>query len=210
MGAKLTSDRRSIRRAASILSRARSATVILPLLLAHAANAADPEPVDSRQEPSLEGLYGDWSLYGLQENGNIVCYLASGLERSSDPSIRRRPPRILITNRPADGAKGVVSVDPGYIYEDGSTVLLAIGRRLFHLFTSGAAAWAQDSEDPQIIAAIRAGSTLVVTGRMKDGPATTDTFSLKGFGPALTALDHACPMAGPALAPAHRKRKKQR
>ena len=85
---------------------------------------------------------------------------------------------------------------------------MSIGRRQFHLFTAGNAAWASDSDDLQIIAAIRSGSTLVVTGRMKDGPATTDTFSLKGFGPALTALDRACPMQGPApKPPAHRKRK---
>jgi hypothetical protein len=86
---------------------------------------------------------------------------------------------------------------------------MTIGRRQFHMFTAGNAAWAEDGDDLQIIAAIRGASTLVVTGRMKNGPATTDTFSLKGFGPALVALDHACPMPGPAITsgPAHRKRK---
>lgn len=175
------------------------------------ARAAESDTVDSRQEPSLEGLYSDWSLYGMQENGNLTCYLSSGLERSSDTVARRRPAVILITNRPAEGKRGVVSVNPGYLYEDGSTVLLSIGRKQFHLFTAGGSAWAQDGDDQQIIAAIRSGSALVVTGRMKGGPATTDTFSLRGFIPALAALDHACPVAGatPASAP-HRKRKKTR
>jgi invasion protein IalB len=179
------------------------------LAMAASARAAEGDDIDSRQEPSLEGLYGDWSLYGLQENGNVVCYLSSGLERSSDDVPRRGPARILITNRPAEGKKGVVSVDPGYTYEDGSTVLMSIGRKQFHLFAAGNAAWAQDSEDAQVIAAIRGGSTLVVTGRMKNGPGTTDVFSLKGFGPALIALDRACPMGGPAIPPPHRKRKKR-
>ena len=176
-----------------------------------AASAADTDSVDSRGEPSLEGAYNDWSLYGLQEGGSLTCYLSSGLERSSDTVARRRPAVVLITNRPAEGRKGVVSVDPGYIYEDGSSVLMSIGRRQFHLFARGGQAWAEDADDQQIIAAIRGGSTLVVTGRMKSGPTTTDTFSLRGFGTALVALDRACPVAGaPAATTGHKTRKKKR
>ena len=169
------------------------------------------EAADERADPSLEGAYNDWSLYGMQENGNPICYLSSGLERSSDNVPRKRPAVVLITNRPAEERKGVVSVDPGYIYEDGSQVLMSIGRRQFHLYTKGGQAWAEDGDDPQVIQAIRGGSTLVVTGRMKGGTATTDTFSLRGFGTALAALDRACPVAGekPAAAP-HRTRKKKR
>jgi invasion protein IalB len=176
-----------------------------------AASAADTDSVDSRGEPSLEGAYNDWSLYGMQEGGSLTCYLSSGLERSSDTVARRRPAVVLITNRPAEGRKGVVSVDPGYIYEDGSSVLMTIGRRQFHLFAHGGQAWAEDADDQQIIAAIRGGSTLVVTGRMKSGPTTTDTFSLRGFGTALAALDRACPVAGaPAATTGHKTRKKKR
>jgi invasion protein IalB len=162
-------------------------------------------------EPSLEGAYNDWSLYGLQENGNLTCYLSSGLEHSSDSVARRRPAVVLITNRPAEARRGMVSVVPGYVYEDGSTVLMTIGRRQFHLTPSGTTAWADDADDPQIIAAIRGGSTLVVTGRVKGGQATTDTFSLRGFGPALAALDRACPVAGAAVAAApHASHKRKR
>jgi invasion protein IalB len=181
--------------------------LICGLPLAGPAWAADPDAAAS--EPSLEGLYSDWSLYAIQENGHLVCYLSSGLERSSDVVPRRRPPHVLITNRPAEQKRQIVSVDAGYTYQEGGGALLSIGRRQFHLFTVGGIAWAQDAEDMQIVAAIRAGSTLVVTGRMKDGPATTDTFSLKGFAQALTALDHACPVAGaPAQAVQKKKRKK--
>ena len=193
----------------ALLFGAISIALALPTL--HAVSAAETDEVDSRGEPSLEGAYNDWSLYGLQEGGNLICYLSSGLERSSDNVARRRPAVVLITNRPAEGRKGVVSVDPGYIYEDGGTVLMTIGRRQFHLFARGGQAWAEDGDDQQITAAIRGGSTLVVTGRMKSGPTTTDTFSLRGFGTALVALDRACPVAGaPAATAAHKTRKKKR
>jgi invasion protein IalB len=195
-------------------SRALLGAVSIALaLMALPASAADTDEVDSRGEPSLEGAFNDWSLYGLQENGNLTCYLSSGLERSSDNVARKHPAVVLITNRPSEGRRGIVTVDPGYIYEDGSAVLMTIGRRQFHLYTKGGQAWAEDADDQQIIAAIRGGSTLVVTGRMKGGPATTDTFSLRGFGTALVALDRACPVAGApkASAPAgHKTRKKKR
>lgn len=188
--------------------------LLLPLAFAAAIPVGAPsaqEAADERAEPSLEGAYNDWSLYGMQENGNPICYLSSGLERSSDNVPRKRPAVVLITNRPAEGRKGVVSVDPGYIYEDNSQVLMSIGRRQFHLYTKGGQAWAEDGDDPLIIQAIRGGSTLVVTGRMKSGTATTDTFSLRGFGTALAALDRACPVAGEKAADApHRTRKKKR
>jgi invasion protein IalB len=159
-------------------------------------------------EPALEGLYSDWSLYRLEENGNTTCYLASNLERSSDNVPRRRPAFVLITNRPAEGRKEIVSVEPGYGYADGDPVLMTVGHRQFHLVAMRGAAWAEEGKDAQIVAAIRSGSTLIVTGRMKDGPTTTDVFSLKGFGPALTALDRACPVA--AAEPATPRRKHAR
>jgi invasion protein IalB len=191
---------------AHLFCLALAAAMPVRALFAQEATAAT-----ERAEPSLEGAFNDWSLYGMQENGNPICYLSSGLERSSDTVPRKRPAVVLITNRPAEGRKGVVSVDPGYIYEDGSQVLMSIGRRQFHLYTKGGQAWAEDADDPQIIQAIRGGSTLVVTGRMKGGTATTDTFSLRGFGTALAALDRACPIAGEKAAAApHRTRKKKR
>jgi hypothetical protein len=188
------------------------AVAVLILIRPGRAADAETDAVDAHV-PSLEGLYFDWSLYELQENGNRVCYLSSGLERSSDNVPRRRPAYVLITNRPAESKRGIVSINPGLPYDDGSSVLMSIGRKQFQLFASNGTAWAGDGDDQQIIAAIRHGSTLVVTGRMKSGPTTTDTFSLKGFPAALVALDQACPVAGAQAAEPvvhrHRHRKKK-
>jgi invasion protein IalB len=178
---------------------------VTPALLAILMPFAAAFAADETPEPALEGLYSDWSLYRLEENGNSTCYLASNLERSSDNVPRRRPAYVLITNRPAEGRKEIVSVAPGYSYAEGDEVLMTVGHKQFHMVAARGSAWAADNEDPQIVAAIRSGSTLVVTGRVKDGPTTTDVFSLKGFGPALAALDRACPVAPPAPATARRK-----
>jgi invasion protein IalB len=175
--------------------------LLAPASPSRAADADSGEP----SVPTLEGLYFDWSLYEMQENGKRVCYLSSGLERSSDEVPRRRPAYVLITNRPEEGKRGVVSVNAGFPYDDGSTVLLSIGRKQYHLFVGNGTAWAEDADEPQVIAAIRHGATLVVTGRMKNGPTVTDTFSLRGFPAALTALDESCPVPSAAVEPAVRK-----
>jgi len=146
----------------------------------------------------------------MEEDGNRVCSLSSGRESSSDYVPRRRPAYVLITNRPAESKRGIVSVIGGLPYEDGGTVLLSIGRKQFRLSAAGGTAWAEDADGPQIVTAIRHGSALVVTGRMKDGPTTTDTFSLKGFVPALAALDQACPVPGAPKEPVEHKRRKHR
>ena len=172
------------------------------------AQQAEP-PTPGPTEPTLQGAYGDWSLYEFQQDGGPVCYLASRILKSSASIPGRRPSYVLITNRPGEGKGGVVSVVGGYAYQDGSIVTVAIGRRQFHLFTDRDTAWAEDSDDPLIVAALHSGATLNVSGHMKDGPVITDNFNLKGAAEALIALDKACPMPGrPAAKAAHKKHKK--
>jgi hypothetical protein len=197
------------------MNRLRLAFAVLPLsaALAYTAKAepaGDAAPAAQLDEPSPQGTYGDWSLYSFAENGNPVCYLASRIQRSSESVPHRSQSFVLITNRPAEGKRGVVSVIAGYTYQQASVVLLTVGRKQFHLFTDGGTAWAADPDDPQIVQAIHGGATLAATGRVKDGAAATDIFSLKGAAPALAALDQACPVPGQSPAPVHHKRKKRK
>jgi invasion protein IalB len=184
----------------------------MPATVAAGAMAAVPpdQPASEATEPVLQGAYGDWSLYDFQENGGPVCYLASRILKSSEPVPGRRPSYVLITNRPAEGKKGVVSIVAGFSYQEGSPVTVAIGRKQFHLFTDRDTAWAEDGNDSQIVAAIRGGSTLNVNGHAKDGPVISDNFSLKGVGQALAALDQACPMPGKPAAKAVAKKHKKK
>lgn len=175
---------------------------------AAAPSPAPPAPI-SPPTPEVQGAYGDWSLYQYEENGYPVCYLASRFMKSSESVPGRTPAFVLVTNRPGEAKWHVVSVVSGYPYQDGSGVMVAIGRRQFHLFTDNDTAWAEDAADPLIVQAIHGGASLSVSGHMKDGPAITDSFSLKGAAEALAALDKACPEPGkPGMKATHKKRKK--
>ena len=171
--------------------------------------APAPAAPTAAPTPEVQGAYGDWSLYEFEEGGYPVCYLASRIMKSSESVPGRAPSFVLITTRPGEGKWHVVSVVGGYAYQDGTGVTVAVGRHQFHLFTDNDTAWAEDGVDPLIVQAIHGGSSLTVSGKMKDGPAIADNFSLKGAAEALNALDKACPPPGrPASKAAHKKRKK--
>ena len=185
----------------------RSILLVAAVLWAPFARSAPPAA--GVAEPSPQGTYGDWSLYSFDENGRTVCYLASRMLSSSETVTGRTAAYVLITHRPSEGKKGIISVIAGYPYERAASVALKIGRKQFTLFTDRDTAWADDSADPQIVLAIRGGKSLTVTGRAKGGLTTTDSYGLKGAAQALTALDQACPMPGkPKPAPRRTKKAK--
>jgi hypothetical protein len=167
-------------------------------------------PAHAVPELSPQATYEAWSLYSFTENGNPVCYLASRVMDSTATVPHRAASYVLITNRPAEGRKGVISVVAGYSYQEASPVVLAIGRKQFHLFPESDTAWAENTADPQIVAAIHIGTKMTVTGQPNGGPETVDTYSLKGAAPALAALDQACPVAGQPSPPVTHKKKKTR
>lgn len=185
--------------------RVRPSQILLSALCLGAAfptAKAAEQPAAAPQSPSPEAKFEDWSLYTFEEDGKPVCYIASRIQRSSESVARRKTSFILITNRPAEGRKGVVSIAAGYTYQEGSPVTLTIGRNRFRLFTDVDTAWANDSDDPKILAAVKSGKTAAISGQVKGGPTAIDTFSLRGSSAALGALDRACPMPTPPRAAA--------
>jgi len=138
--------------------------------------------------------FDDWSAFSEQENGKPLCYIASLPKKSEGDYSQRGDTYMLVTHRPAEKATGEVSVRAGYTYREGSEVEARIdGGGAFMLFTDQGFAWARDTRtDRALIAAMRAGATLVVKGTSSRGTLTTDTYSLKGFTAAYEAINKAC------------------
>jgi len=68
-----------------------------------------------------------------------------------------------------------------------------VGGRTFNLFTEGESAWTgSPSDDEAMIAALRGGSSAVVTGRSARGTTTKDTFSLSGITAATNSARERC------------------
>ncbi|EEW26789.1 conserved hypothetical protein [Rhodobacter ferrooxidans] len=106
-------------------------------------------------------------------------------------SVRRGDILLFVTYRP--GKPGEVSFSGGYPFAAGSTVNVNIDGTTFELFTDGEWAWpANTADDAAVLAAMKKGTTAVLSARSGKGTQTKDTFSLRGFTAAMTDAEKRC------------------
>lgn len=140
----------------------------------------------------------DWHVF--VENDPKECWGVSAPKvpsvntRDGKPvSVRRGEIQLFVTFRPGTGAAGEPSFTGGYPFAPGSTVNLKIGDDSFELIVDGEWAWpATRDADATILAAMKNGTTAVLTARSARGTQTVDTFSLLGFTAAMEAAEQRC------------------
>lgn len=154
---------------------------------------SDSTPSAAQQAEYL-ATHRDWHAFQYSENGNPVCYVASQPTREEGNYTQRGDVFVLVTHRPAENSRNVVSFVTGYTYQSGSTVSVEIdNERDFTLITNNDTAWATDAQaDQSLVDGMRAGLTMVVQGTSSRGTLTTDTYSLRGITAALREIDRAC------------------
>ena len=137
----------------------------------------------------------DWSVFA--EKDPKECWGVSSPKETVNSkdgqpvSVRRGDILLFVTFRP--GAKGEVSFSGGYPFASGSTVKLDVDGTSFDLFTDGEWAWSGGAEDDSaILAALKKGTTAVLTARSGKGTQTQDTFSLRGFTAAMEEAAKQC------------------
>jgi invasion protein IalB len=147
-------------------------------------------PLSAQAQTNI-GTFTDWNAFTDTEGSAKVCYVGAFPQKSLPDNVTRGKIYILVTHRPATKSLGVVSVEAGYTYKDGSDVdFMVEGKPVFKFFTKGGQAWTQ--EDAAVVNALKAGKTLTVKGTSSRGTVTTDTYSLAGFTAAYQAIDKAC------------------
>lgn len=161
----------------------RSCILIASLLAAGTAAA---------QETRHIGDFEDWGAYAYEERGEPVCYIASKPTASKGTAKGRGDAYAMVTHRAADKIWGEVSIVGGYDYQKQNGPTVKIGGDSFDMFAKGDTAWVHDGDDPRLVAAMKRGLEMVVTGTSSRGSVTTDTYSLQGFTKAYAAIDEAC------------------
>ncbi|WP_316975841.1 invasion associated locus B family protein [Shumkonia mesophila] len=172
------------------METARLFPIVAALLIgAGAAAAQTPSPASG-----FIDNFDDWSAFSEKENGKPLCYMASLPKKSEGVAGQRGAAYMMVTHRPAEKTTGEVSVRAGYIYKEGSEVEVRVGGgQPIMLFTDQGFAWTREAKtDQALIAAMKAGASLVVKGTSSRGTQTTDSYSLKGFTAALEAINKAC------------------
>ncbi|RID92577.1 hypothetical protein D2N39_08045 [Gemmobacter lutimaris] len=107
-------------------------------------------------------------------------------------SVRRGDILLFVTYRAGGAGRGEVSFTGGYPFAGGSTVNMTIDGSSFELFTDGEYGWAAPEQDAAILAAMKKGTTAVLTARSGRGTQTKDTFSLRGFTAAMDDAAKRC------------------
>ncbi len=139
------------------------------------------------------GEYGNWRAFAFDENGEKACYIASQPTKDEGDYSKRGKIYAMVTHRPAEKVRDEVSLAAGYTFKAESSVQVTIDSTKFQLFPHQDTAWAPDTAgDQKLVAAMKAGSTMVVQGTSTRGTATKDTYSLSGFTKAYTAAAKAC------------------
>jgi Invasion associated locus B (IalB) protein len=139
----------------------------------------------------------DWSVF-TEESPKECWGVSSPKEtvntRDGAPvSVRRGDILLFVTFRPGAGASGEVSFTGGYPFAPGSTVKVDIAGTTFDLFSDGEWAWpASATDDAAILAALKGGSTAILSAQSGKGTKTQDTFSLRGFTAAMEEAETRC------------------
>lgn len=147
----------------------------------------------SAQEPEHLDIHRDWHTYTYRENNNLVCYMVSKPTKEEGEYSQRGDVYMMVTHRPAEASRDVISVITGYAYRPESEATISVGDKLFDLFTSENTAWAREAAtDGLMISAMKAGTSMTVKGTSSRGTLTTDTYSLLGFTAAYNQISRTC------------------
>ena len=139
--------------------------------------------------PRLIGKYDDWQAVTHAEAGQTVCY-AFTRASSSVPTLPGRGDVVLtVTHRP--GIRDNVAISAGYAFPATAEMQLAVEGTVLPFYTANRSAFARDGHAATAVFA--RGRQAVARAPGPRGAVVTDTFPLRGFGPAYAAINRACP-----------------
>jgi len=168
-----------------------------PMLLGSLAMAQQPpapkkKPPAAAQKPDgpkAIGQFDDWIAATHQEAGQPVCY-AFTRAQSSMPALAGRGPVILTVTQRLSG-RDAIALEAGFAYGPNASVTIQADQTGLDFYTHQRAAFARDGH--AAVAAFQSSARAIARSPGPHEATITDTFSLKGFSAAYTAISKACP-----------------
>lgn len=142
------------------------------------------------QTPSQISQFNAWGAYSYKAGNGKVCYVLSVPTEKLPPSgVDHGDNFFLVSQKPGQNVSFEPQFMAGYDLQANSKVTVTVDGRNFSMFVNGRSGWMENAaEEPQLIAALKAGSSLKVSAKSKRGTATSYTFSLKGISAAINAI----------------------
>ncbi|MCY6383324.1 invasion associated locus B family protein [Hoeflea prorocentri] len=156
--------------------------LILSIVMAGAAAA---------QSPSRISQFNAWGAYSYNAPNGKVCYILSLPTRKEPSNVNHGDIFFLISQRPGQNVSYEPQAMMGYPLKEESKVTVNVDGKNYTLFTKGDSAWVENAaEEPALVSAMRAGSSMTVRATSRRGTNTTYTFSLSGVTAALNEIQN--------------------
>lgn len=156
-------------------------------LASNVAMAVALPQVASAQTPTVIKQHNAWGAYTYNDaRAGKICYVLS-IPTVKEPTDRNHGDVFFLVSQKPDGSAGFEpQVEVGYPLKEDVNVTVTVDGKSFQLFAKGNNAWVRDvSQEPALVDAMRAGSTMKVSGESSRGTKTSYTYSLSGVTAAL-------------------------
>lgn len=167
-----------------------SFTTRIAFAAALAVSFAMPAMAQSAPKPIKQ--HKAWGAFSYDDaNAGKICYILS-IPTQMEPAERNHGDVFFLVSQKPDGSNGFEpQFEVGYPLAPNADVTVSVDGQSFEMFSSGNNAWLKDVErEPELVAAMRAGSTMRVSGRSTRGTNTSYTYSLSGVTAALSEVQN--------------------
>lgn len=153
-----------------------------------AASLAVPAIADA----SAVARYNDWTVFTDRSAGETVCYAATPATDKAPKSADHGDVWFYVTSWKSGRARNQPSMKVGYELREDLPPKARIGRTSISMFGAGREAFADDSDDPKLVRALKKGSELRVEAVSKRNTKVAYHFSLKGSSNAIEKAASTC------------------
>lgn len=145
------------------------------------------------QTPTLLKQHKDWAAYSHAGGSGKVCYALTKPVEMLPGDRNHGDVFFFVSSRPSEGVSAEPSLLVGYPLKEGSNVVADVDGTKFNLFTKGDGAWVENAAtEAQLIAAMKAGRQMTLSGQSSRGTNTSYKFSLSGVTAAINDAAAAC------------------
>lgn len=145
------------------------------------------------QSPSLIGKFNDWSAYSYAGAKGKVCYIHSAPSTLIPSGLSHGEVSFFIRTSPGEDIANEANFVVGYPFKENSTVTVEIDGEKFTMFTQADSAWLLNAaEEPKLLAAMKAGKKMTVSGTSRRGNNTSYKYSLSGVTSATNKIVSEC------------------
>ncbi|MCQ2002495.1 DUF1176 domain-containing protein [Rhizobium sp. NRK18] len=161
--------------------RSLSAALSIVLVTATGALAEKPTRIDQ---------FKAWGAYSYKSGNGTVCYVLSVPTKKEPANVDHGDNFFIVSQRPGQNIAYEPQAMMGYTLKPDSKVNVTIDSKTFVMFVKDKAAWLENAaEEPSLVAAMKAGSSMTVKATSLRGTGTSYSYSLSGISAALQKIE---------------------